>query len=75
MMPGNTEEGTQIQFIDTRAGSDSSTANTAVQQSRGAALLTQHLGNCLQTSQQSQDDVHSGMSGMLSDLCRQDHVL
>ncbi len=34
---------------DRYSGSDSSTANTAVQRSSGAALLTQQLGNYLQT--------------------------
>jgi hypothetical protein len=34
---------------DLYSGSDSSTANTAVQQSRGAALLTQQLGNYVTT--------------------------
>ncbi len=41
---------------DRCSGSDSSTANSAVQPSRGAALLTYLLENYLQTSQQSQDD-------------------
>ncbi len=46
---------------DSYSGSDSSTANTAltaVQQSRGAALLTQQLETYLITLQQSSDDVN-----------------